>query len=985
MYDLPRTILTKANMTDAAFETFKLCRPMYAELTISGASGEITVRNDDIIQGSFSIDRYCSSGNSVEIGSAISSELKFTLNNTAQEQKQQERITIEGSYVQSGSLRITVTAAGMEGGTKSFDVGITDTRTAANTANEIRAIMLGARWPGEEIKSFFDISGIGADVILTAKTAAPNDNSMNISVKNLTLQNVESPNYTGFIDILTSDNTVLGKASVYDDYIFEGADVWAKLIFYRDATTAYQMSLGRFAVDAPPRKLQTISISALDYMMRFDKPYTTTLAYPATLYEILTDACTKCGVTLTTPLSAILTRLNGYTVTKRPKSDNLTYRQILQWIGHLSGSCAFMDADGHLNLTWFDVVAASQFTTEAKKKYAFITPAERYSSDMFEQDTEITGVRIVGNDEDRTEYKYGSMVYALNIEGNLLAQDNLTTLASSLGARFTGFRYRVYNCTIKSFPHLWPIDCVTYVDKFGALHMSVVTHHTFRLNGNSILAGKGETSVMKGYAAANPLTPQQQAILARLAQKTETQLTEIQQAQLDLNRGITNGAGLHITEITIDGITKKYWHDGETLEESTYISTYNSGGFAWTKDGWNNGNPVWQYGITADGNAILSALSVYKISALQLAANSITADKIAVGASDKNYIVQMDLSNWIDSTYVTPSVMVDITDSPVGGIIKARKVYSTDSSAVTVYAPSADTFNAAGGETYVYEGYFKASVSGIKVRTQISERDAITGASTGRWIFSDYFLDYIPDTWTKFSSKLKIPADWSGRVRALMYLGLAVNGNVQFTGLTLRKANSGAIIVDGRVESVDRRTFFDLSDGTFQILGDESKLVLSDYTNDYPELPIYAYSQGLFYLPADYTGNDVWSDSDAYIAFLRRYTRQAGLVSRNVEINSPTNIGDISLNAGRRMYLFAAQGIDVQTNLVLDTTIQVKGKTTGGDPELLVQKSSANNTVVGQSYQTGNTNIYTKSGGRINFYVGGTLAAYVDSDGYHDA
>ena len=131
MYDLPRTILTKANMTDAAFETFKLCRPMYAELTISGASGEITVRNDDIIQGSFSIDRYCSSGNSVEIGSAISSELKFTLNNTAQEQKQQERITIEGSYVQSGSLRITVTAAGMEGGTKSFDVGITGTRTAA--------------------------------------------------------------------------------------------------------------------------------------------------------------------------------------------------------------------------------------------------------------------------------------------------------------------------------------------------------------------------------------------------------------------------------------------------------------------------------------------------------------------------------------------------------------------------------------------------------------------------------------------------------------------------------------------------------------------------------------------------------------------------------------------------------------------------------------------------------------------------------------
>ena len=50
-------------------------------ITCYGTEETITITEADIIQGSFAIDRYCVSGDKIEIGSAISSELTLTLDN----------------------------------------------------------------------------------------------------------------------------------------------------------------------------------------------------------------------------------------------------------------------------------------------------------------------------------------------------------------------------------------------------------------------------------------------------------------------------------------------------------------------------------------------------------------------------------------------------------------------------------------------------------------------------------------------------------------------------------------------------------------------------------------------------------------------------------------------------------------------------------------------------------------------------------------
>lgn len=53
-----------------------------AKLSVTTVDGDtFDIYEDDILEGSFSIDRYCASGDKIEIGSAVASELQFRLDN----------------------------------------------------------------------------------------------------------------------------------------------------------------------------------------------------------------------------------------------------------------------------------------------------------------------------------------------------------------------------------------------------------------------------------------------------------------------------------------------------------------------------------------------------------------------------------------------------------------------------------------------------------------------------------------------------------------------------------------------------------------------------------------------------------------------------------------------------------------------------------------------------------------------------------------
>jgi hypothetical protein len=119
-------------------------------------------------------------------------------------------------------------------------------------------------------------------------------------------------------------------------------------------------------------------------------------------------------------------------------------------------------------------------------------------------------------------------------------------------------------------------------------------------------------------------TPDQIKLL-QAANKNTSKRTEV---VAELNEVVANALGLYKTEISgAGGDVKIYYHNASTLDNSTYIFTMNSDGFAFTtgKNCWNDGNPVWTNGITKDGNAIFNYLFAEKISANLIEAGKLTS------------------------------------------------------------------------------------------------------------------------------------------------------------------------------------------------------------------------------------------------------------------------------------------------------------------------------------------------------------------------
>lgn len=414
----------------------------------------------------------------------------------------------------------------------------------------------------------------------------------------------------------------------FNNVIFEGAELYVKVGIKKwdadewENAKIHWIPLGYFTVDETPRKLNYVSIIALDRMVQFDKVVNLTeITFPLTVGELLNICCTKCNVPLETSLSSL--PFSEYSISSISNSvdENLTYRQLIQWIAEMNGTCAYIDWNGHLCLEWY------------KDTGVVITPAERYTSDIFEDDITITGVQV--KDENDKIYLGGNSGYVLNIENNKLIQDGKhETVALILGKKLQDFSYRPYSCTIKPAPYLYPLDIITFIDKKGVEHKTIVTHTTYTINSSTEIFGKGETSTKNAYASINPLNKAESIILDKIINNFNRELTDRETAVLQLNQVISNSLGLHRTIVkNSDDSDTYYFHDKETLEDSSIIYTFKSNGFAWTND-WNNGKPVWQYGFTRDGNVVFNTLSTYKITTEYLAVGSVTNEILATDVKD---------------------------------------------------------------------------------------------------------------------------------------------------------------------------------------------------------------------------------------------------------------------------------------------------------------------------------------------------------------
>lgn len=424
--------------------------------------------------------------------------------------------------------------------------------------------------------------------------------------------------------------TLINMYDDFSEYDFFGAEVKVTIGLELPDGTTETIDKGMFYVDDPRNDTDLITLECLDNMAKFDRPYSeSTLAYPATRGEILRDACTRCGVTLDT------TTFDGSTkvVQNRPSDETLTYRQVVAWIAQLSCKWARCNNQGHLELGWYDMDTLAAETPQAGSYHDIdeLTGSPTFAQD----DVVITGIQVVTTNADGGTQTHlsGSQGYVLSVEGNdLIGSEDGGTIASELGEKLIGMRFRPMEITCPDDPTREAGDVMIVTDDRGNVYRSVITRVVFTADDDQAISCGAEAPGIKRSTRYSETT-KAYVFLRGLIQ---TEKTARQQAVENLAGAIAESSGMYPTyEEQEDGSTITFLHDKPSMEESQVIIAITAEAIGVSNDG----GKTWPYGFVLTGELITRLLY----------AEGIDADYIDTGAltvkdSSGNVIFQANIS-----------------------------------------------------------------------------------------------------------------------------------------------------------------------------------------------------------------------------------------------------------------------------------------------------------------------------------------------------
>lgn len=519
---------------------------------------------------------------------------------------------------------------------------------------------------------------------------------------------------------------------------------------YSVDTEVYWVPCGLFIVDTPPRKLSTISISALDYMVLFDREVNASaLSFPIHVDALIQKICSICNVTLATDVSVLPNHY--FSIGGLPDTNQkLTYRQLLQWCAQLTGTCAFMDGSGRLVLKWYEQTGVT------------ITASERYSSDMLENDITITGFTC--DDGKGNTYLSGTADYTLDLSDCGFLTNAYDGVLKELQAARGGFAYRPYSATIKSAPYLFPLDMIRYKDKDGVVHDTIVTNVTIALNCNTAISGAGETVTSSSYAqSASGVTSQQAATDRANLGKINQTATQANQTKNDLTQFKTQySSDFKKTQAEIESRVTKETYQTDMAGVSTRI------GAAETK-------------ISQNADAIVLRATKEEVAAAK-------SDAISAAATDASTKANGAQSNAKAYTDAQLKITSESITSTVSKTYATQESLNNTNSNVSTAQSTAD--NALSGVSSLGERVSSAE-------TKISQNaDAIILRATKEELYS--MITFTPE-----NGLVVTRSDWEGKVQITGQNVQVVRGNNQViisdSGVSITDGNGSCTINSGKI------------------------------------------------------------------------------------------------------------------------------------------------------------------------------------------
>lgn len=422
---------------------------------------------------------------------------------------------------------------------------------------------------------------------------------------------------------------------------FEGTDILARVGLVLEDGTIEILQKGRYRIVDAKNSGITINIEAYDSMLFFDRSYSeSTLTYPATIYEIIADACQRCEMTF----DASTISLPNFTVEKRPDDGTLTFRDMISFCAQVMCTYAKISNSDVLKFGWYDFDAVSvpldggefdedvpyssginldggtldPWNTGDEYDSGIFSDMKRYhhiyvlgSQSINTDDILITGIKVTAQSEGTQEqsYQIGGDGYILPIENNPLIQNigKAQEVGEYIAERMVGRRIRPLSVTCRSDPAIESGDPIIVTDRLQNSYTTVITETSFTLGSMQVIESSAETPTEKSYAKYSAATK----LIYQSKKETAQQLSEYNIAVQHMNQLAANTLGYYYTEEILEGgSTIAYWHDKPDIADSEIVYKQGIDGFWLSRDG----GETYEFGRDSDGNVIVNILHAIGIS-----------------------------------------------------------------------------------------------------------------------------------------------------------------------------------------------------------------------------------------------------------------------------------------------------------------------------------------------------------------------------------
>ena len=438
----------------------------------------------------------------------------------------------------------------------------------------------------------------------------------------------------------------------YIEYNFNNADVTLFITkTFGERTEVVKM--GTYRVDDTKYDEATITLSMLDMMEQFDRPYVP-ISYPASLEAIVRDACAVCLGTAS-KLATQTFPHSQFVIDDAPTDEACTYREVISWCATIAGCFARCNRDGELEIKWFNTAALedssgtdggefdsttgsyyqtgdtadggtfSPWSTGAEVDGGNFTDAiplhyigSLYSQTICVDETVITGVQIEVEDPDpqaevKTEtYTEGQAGYIIQVSKNpFITKDNVEDILEWLADELIGLRFRKCNVTHADDPSIEAGDVALLYDSRQREYPILITRHAFEIGGPQTIVCGCETPARNQATRYTAVTKAYVENRKQLKQQVNAYEEALRELAEDIEE---NAHGLYADEITDpdDPNASIYClHDKPLIADSNIQIRLSTVGIVVTRNGTAQ-NPTW-YGLQVNGNIIANIMQTIGI------------------------------------------------------------------------------------------------------------------------------------------------------------------------------------------------------------------------------------------------------------------------------------------------------------------------------------------------------------------------------------